>query len=180
MISMLGWYFYVGKDKFTQAVYPRHQCRRVTVVGGIKMKDIPAGHCHFLANFRCSQTMGCCQKDDKFTPQITNFRRRQTDVTRYQLSPYFLNGTIPPEQGLTNKNEQVIGDIASFWNNTLQRFRGKDTVTVVTHQNGLSGDKWSRQTEDCFPSGLLHCELSPTERTTLGLWTKMDNRWSRE
>lgn len=180
MVGMLSWYLYVCKYKLTEAVYTRHQCWCVSVVGGIEMKNITSSHCHRLANPWSGPAMGNSKQHDKFTTQITNFRGGEADIMRNQLATDFLNGAVPSEQGLAYKNEQVIGNIAMFRNQALQRFGVKGTVTVVTEPNGLAGNKRPSHTEYGFTSGLLHLELPATTRTQFGLRTKMDDWWTWE
>ena len=131
-------------------------------------------------HIRCGATMGSSKQHDKFTPQITNFRGGEADITRNQLATDFLDGAMPPEQGLTDKNKQIVGDIAMFWNQTLKCIGFKGVVTVVTKPNGLVGNKRPCHTEYGFTSGLLYLELPTATRTKLGLRTKMYNRWVGE
>ena len=180
MVGMLSWNFYVCEYKFTQAVYSCHQCRGIPIVGGVEMQDIASSHCHCLANSWCGPAMGGSQESDEFTPQVTNFRRGEVDVMRNQLASDFLNRSVPSEQGLANKNKQVIGDIAMFRNQALQRFGFKGAITIATQPNGLAGNKRPCHAEHCFTSCLLHLELRSTARTNLGFRNKTYNRRLRK
>ena len=95
---------------------------------------------------------------------------------RNQLATDFLNGAVSSKQGLADKNEQVIGNIAMFRNQALQGSGFKGAITIATQANGLAGNKRPRHAEHCFAPGLLHLEFRTTARTQLGLRSKMYNR----
>lgn len=144
-------------------------------MGGIEMKNITTGHGHRPANSRRGLAMSDRHACDELPAQIVNFGGRDPDIAGNQLDADLANGTMPPEQGLAHKDQQIIGDIAAPRNKLLQRFGVKCASAVAALCHGFVGNKRAGHAKDGLAPGLLYYKSSAAG-THLGLRSETDNR----
>ncbi|WP_153307058.1 hypothetical protein [Desulfonatronum thioautotrophicum] len=82
-------------------------------MSGVQVEDISAGHLHFPADAGRGLGMGKGQIFDEFAAQIVDLGDADMHVAHFQFSLHFFKSAEAPEQGLADKDQDVIGHVAS-------------------------------------------------------------------
>jgi hypothetical protein len=169
----------VGEHDFAQTVHARHQCRCLPFVHGIEMEDVAAGDLHGLANPRCCPSVPQSQAGDELAAEVFDLRDGKPHIAGQELGPDLVRVAMPPEQGLSHENQDIVGDIAAAGHQPEQSARVKRAGAKSASSHRLMCDEGPDHAQHPLAPCLLHEETAATG-ADLDLGSESHNRRPRK